>query len=216
MARQAAGRSLRREDRQAPGCLRRRRDRRAPVRDRQGGLYQPPFDVRAARRDQGRPDELQVAVTREQVQSAPNIEQHGEELSQADELPSTTITSSTTPPRTLRADVGSLAAERHRFSSWCRSCQSLTPRHPPLSGSRRPHGRRRRAGSRLLAGLQPAAARDRRDRLPARRRVAAPALGPALQQFVYRQLMYLVIIGGPDRDCATTSECGREWAISRA
>ncbi len=31
------------------------------------------------------PDELQVAVTREQVQSAPNIEQHGEELSQADE-----------------------------------------------------------------------------------------------------------------------------------
>ena len=31
------------------------------------------------------PDELQVAVTREQVKSAPNIEQHGEELSQADE-----------------------------------------------------------------------------------------------------------------------------------
>jgi sporulation protein YlmC with PRC-barrel domain len=31
------------------------------------------------------PDELQVAVTKEQVQDAPNIEQHGEELSQADE-----------------------------------------------------------------------------------------------------------------------------------
>ena len=31
------------------------------------------------------PDELQVAVTKEQVDSAPNIEQHGEELSQADE-----------------------------------------------------------------------------------------------------------------------------------
>jgi hypothetical protein len=31
------------------------------------------------------PDELQVAVTKEQVESAPNIEQHGEELSQADE-----------------------------------------------------------------------------------------------------------------------------------
>jgi sporulation protein YlmC with PRC-barrel domain len=31
------------------------------------------------------PDELQVAVTREQIQDAPNIEQHGEELSQADE-----------------------------------------------------------------------------------------------------------------------------------
>jgi hypothetical protein len=31
------------------------------------------------------PDELQVAVTREQVMAAPNIEQHGEELSQADE-----------------------------------------------------------------------------------------------------------------------------------
>jgi uncharacterized protein YrrD len=31
------------------------------------------------------PDDLQVAVTKEQVSSAPNIEQHGEELSQADE-----------------------------------------------------------------------------------------------------------------------------------
>jgi uncharacterized protein YrrD len=31
------------------------------------------------------PDELQVAVTKDQVQGAPNIEQHGEELSQADE-----------------------------------------------------------------------------------------------------------------------------------
>jgi uncharacterized protein YrrD len=31
------------------------------------------------------PDELQVTVTREQIKSAPNIEQHGEELSQADE-----------------------------------------------------------------------------------------------------------------------------------
>jgi uncharacterized protein YrrD len=31
------------------------------------------------------PDDLQVAVTKEQVQSAPNIEMHGEELSQADE-----------------------------------------------------------------------------------------------------------------------------------
>jgi sporulation protein YlmC with PRC-barrel domain len=31
------------------------------------------------------PDGLQVAVSREQVEGAPNIEQHGEELSQADE-----------------------------------------------------------------------------------------------------------------------------------
>jgi hypothetical protein len=31
------------------------------------------------------PDDLQVAVTKDQVQSAPNIETHGEELSQADE-----------------------------------------------------------------------------------------------------------------------------------
>ncbi len=31
------------------------------------------------------PDDLQVAVTKTQVESAPNIEQHGEELSQADE-----------------------------------------------------------------------------------------------------------------------------------
>ncbi len=31
------------------------------------------------------PDELKVAVAKEQIESAPNIEQHGEELSQADE-----------------------------------------------------------------------------------------------------------------------------------
>jgi uncharacterized protein YrrD len=31
------------------------------------------------------PDDLQVMVTKAQVESAPNIEQHGEELSQADE-----------------------------------------------------------------------------------------------------------------------------------
>jgi sporulation protein YlmC with PRC-barrel domain len=31
------------------------------------------------------PDGLQVAVSRQQVKDAPNIEQHGEELSQADE-----------------------------------------------------------------------------------------------------------------------------------
>jgi sporulation protein YlmC with PRC-barrel domain len=31
------------------------------------------------------PDGLQVAVTKQQVQDAPNLEQHGEELSQADE-----------------------------------------------------------------------------------------------------------------------------------
>jgi hypothetical protein len=31
------------------------------------------------------PDELQVAVTRDQVRDGPNLEMHGEELSQADE-----------------------------------------------------------------------------------------------------------------------------------
>lgn len=31
------------------------------------------------------PDDLQVSMTKEQVQSAPNLEQHGEELSGADE-----------------------------------------------------------------------------------------------------------------------------------
>ncbi len=31
------------------------------------------------------PDDLQVTVTKAQVESAPNIEQHGDELSQADE-----------------------------------------------------------------------------------------------------------------------------------
>ena len=32
------------------------------------------------------PDDLQVAVSRQQIKDAPNIEHHGEELSQADEL----------------------------------------------------------------------------------------------------------------------------------
>ncbi len=32
-----------------------------------------------------RPDDLQVAVTKDQVAAAPNLEQHGEELSQGDE-----------------------------------------------------------------------------------------------------------------------------------
>jgi uncharacterized protein YrrD len=31
------------------------------------------------------PDSLQIAVSREQVRDAPNLEQHGEELTQADE-----------------------------------------------------------------------------------------------------------------------------------
>jgi hypothetical protein len=31
------------------------------------------------------PDDLQLTVTKEQIKPAPNIEQHGEELSQADE-----------------------------------------------------------------------------------------------------------------------------------
>ena len=31
------------------------------------------------------PDDLQVTVTKDQIKAAPNIEQHGEELSQADE-----------------------------------------------------------------------------------------------------------------------------------
>ncbi len=39
----------------------------------------------SAGRNSGRPDELQAAVTKEQVRSAPDIEMHGEELSQADE-----------------------------------------------------------------------------------------------------------------------------------
>ena len=36
-------------------------------------------------RDQVGPDDLQVAVSKQRVKGAPNLEQHGEELSQADE-----------------------------------------------------------------------------------------------------------------------------------
>jgi sporulation protein YlmC with PRC-barrel domain len=57
------------------------------------------------------PDELQVTVTREQIKSAPNIEQHGEELSRQTNLPSTTTTSSTTLHPIPRADAASPAAD---------------------------------------------------------------------------------------------------------
>jgi PRC-barrel domain len=57
------------------------------------------------------PDSLQVAVSREQVRSAPNIEMHGDELSRPTNRPSTTTTSSTTPRRKRRAVAGSPAAD---------------------------------------------------------------------------------------------------------
>ena len=82
------------------------------------------------------PDGLQVAVAKEQVQDAPNIEQHGEELSQADEWLCTTTTSSTTPLSAPRADAGSPGAERS---------------HPALSGvARRPDGATPCAGALLV------------------------------------------------------------------
>ena len=61
------------------------------------------------------PDELQVAVTKEQVQAAPNIEQHGEELSKPTSPLSIITTSSTTRRPTPRAAGGSLDA-----SEWLR------------------------------------------------------------------------------------------------
>ena len=57
------------------------------------------------------PDELQVTVTKEQIKSAPNIEQHGEELPRQTNLPSTTTTNSTTRRRIPRAVAASPAAD---------------------------------------------------------------------------------------------------------
>ena len=57
------------------------------------------------------PDDLQVAVTKEQVESAPNIEQHGEELSQADESALYHHYDSTTHRPTPRADADSPVAD---------------------------------------------------------------------------------------------------------
>ena len=57
------------------------------------------------------PDDLQVAVTKAQVESAPNIEQHGEDSHKPTSRRSTTTSSSTTRHLTPRADVGSPAAD---------------------------------------------------------------------------------------------------------
>ena len=60
------------------------------------------------------PDELQVPVTKDQVKSAPNIEQHGEELSQADESALYHHYELNYTPLTPRAVAGSPAAKRIR------------------------------------------------------------------------------------------------------
>ena len=57
------------------------------------------------------PDNLQVAVSKEQVKSAPNIELHGDELSRQTSRPSTTTTNSTTPHPTQNAVGDSPAAD---------------------------------------------------------------------------------------------------------
>ena len=56
------------------------------------------------------PDNLQVAVSREQVKSAPNIELHGDELSKADE--STCADGRHRPRAASRAEASSLAVEQ--------------------------------------------------------------------------------------------------------
>ena len=57
------------------------------------------------------PDDLQVAVSKEQIRSAPNIAQHGEELSQADESALHHHYELNYTPRRPRADADSLAAD---------------------------------------------------------------------------------------------------------
>ena len=71
--------------RQAARRLCRRRDRRAPVRHGQGRLHRSALTFVPLAGIQVGPDDLQVTTTKEQVRSAPEIEMHGEELSQADE-----------------------------------------------------------------------------------------------------------------------------------
>jgi hypothetical protein len=57
------------------------------------------------------PDDLQVAVSRQQVKDAPNIEQHGDSSPKPTSRRSTTTTSSTTPRPPRRADADSRAAD---------------------------------------------------------------------------------------------------------
>ena len=67
------------------------------------------------------PDDLQVTVSKEQVEDAPNIGIQNEELSQADGQPSTTTTSSTTSRLRRRVGAGSRAAStspRQRREKW--------------------------------------------------------------------------------------------------
>jgi hypothetical protein len=49
------------------------------------GIFRPHLTFVPLGAIQVGPDDLQVPVTREQVRSAPSIEMHGDELSQADE-----------------------------------------------------------------------------------------------------------------------------------
>jgi PRC-barrel domain len=63
------------------------------------------------------PDELQVVVDKEQVRSAPNIEQYGEELSQADESALYHHYELNYTRPTPRADADSRAAEVRRTLS---------------------------------------------------------------------------------------------------
>ena len=51
----------------------------------EGRIYRSSPDLRAIGGYRLGPDELQVVVTKEQIESAPNIEMQGNELSQADE-----------------------------------------------------------------------------------------------------------------------------------
>jgi len=81
------------------------------VRHGQGRLDRPSLTFVPLGGLQIGPDDLQVTVTKDQVRSAPDIEMHGEELTQADESALYHHFEMNYTPIDTKADAASLAAE---------------------------------------------------------------------------------------------------------
>jgi PRC-barrel domain len=108
------------------------------------------------------PDDLQVTVSKEQVESAPNIEQHGDELSQADESAlyhhfelNYTPASATTYTKPRRTDCDPPA--RHACaSSNERASKQKHASHSQAERRDAHHRRRQLAESKLTPATPPA------------------------------------------------------------
>jgi len=86
------------------------------------------------------PDDIQVPVSKELVRSAPDLDLHGEELSQSDESAFVPTSSRTTHHRTLGVAAGSRAADgRGRSTLGLGETQDPTKRRWGTAGARGDH-----------------------------------------------------------------------------